>query len=117
VGFFPAISQQQALVQMATHLRAIISQRLVPKKGGGRVLALEILINTSRVQELIQRIDMGGLREVMLKGQNEGMQTFDACLLRQVREGLVEEQVALQYADSPNDLKLRLRGLGGSGFA
>jgi len=112
INFFPAMAHQQVFAQLALNLRAIISQRLVPKKGGGRIVALEILINTPRASELIAKGDVNNLREVMIKGRNEGMQTFDMCLYDHVQAGVVTEKDALQYADSANDLKLRLRGLG-----
>ncbi|MCX7044953.1 MAG: PilT/PilU family type 4a pilus ATPase [Candidatus Sumerlaeota bacterium] len=117
LGFFPALAKQQALLQLSLNLRAIVSQRLVPKIGGGRVVAIEILLNTARVQELIERGEVSALKEVMAKGYNEGMQTFDLCLYHHVKNKIVTEEDALRYADSANDLKLRLRGLGGSGFA
>lgn len=117
LNFFPQEMERQILLQLSANLRAIICQRLVPKKGGGRAAALEIMINTPRVQELIQQGNVGELKNVMSKGINEGMQTFDIALMQHVKAGNIEEETALKYADSANDLKLRLRGLGGSGFA
>ncbi len=116
INFFPTMGQQQAMAQMALNLRAVISQRLIPRIGGGRVVALEVLINTPRVQELIQRGEVGAIKEVMVKGVNEGMQTFDIALYNLVQERLISEEDAVRYADSPNDIKLRFRGLGGSGY-
>jgi len=117
LNFFPALQKDQALMQLSLNLRAIVSQRLVPKVGGGRVVALEVLLNSPRAAELIEKGDVTGLKAVMMKGANEGMMTFDMCLYNHVKAGLVSEEDALRYADSANDLKLRLRGLGGSGFA
>ena len=113
-NLFPPEQQKQALVQLSLNLRAVISQRLVPKIGGGVVAAIEILVNTSRIQELIQQGAVAELKSVMQKGGNEGMQTFDGDLLRLVKAGIVDEPTALRYADSANDLKLRLRGIGGA---
>jgi twitching motility protein PilU len=116
INMFPADQERPLLMALSLNLKAIVSQRLVPKAGGGRVPAVEVLINTSRAQELIAQKKIEELKEVMVKGTNEGMQTFDLCLLRLVKSGAVDEDTALKYADSANDLKLRLRGIGGSGL-
>ncbi|MCD6384561.1 PilT/PilU family type 4a pilus ATPase [Candidatus Sumerlaeota bacterium] len=110
INFFPLDSHHQVLMQLSYNLKAIICQRLVPKKGGGRLPALEILINTALVQELIQKGELGKLKKVMEAGRQEGMQTFDSHLKELVESGLVEEDVAFRFADSPSDLSLRLRG-------
>lgn len=110
INFFPLDTHHQVLMQLSYNLKAIICQRLVPRKGGGRLPVLEILINTSLVQELIQKNELGKLKKVMEAGRQEGMQTFDLHLKELVENGLVEEEVALRYADSPSDLSLRLRG-------
>ncbi|MCX7626002.1 MAG: PilT/PilU family type 4a pilus ATPase [Candidatus Sumerlaeaceae bacterium] len=113
LNLFPAELERQLLTQLALNLRAIISQRLVPNKVGGRTVVVELLINTPRVQELIMQGSVGELKSVMAKSQREGMQTFDMHLYDLVRAGTITEEIALQYADSANDLKLRLRGIGG----
>ncbi len=116
INMFPVEQERPLLTALSLNLKAIVSQRLVPKIGSGRLPAVEILINTSRAQELIQQKKIEELKEVMMKGANEGMQTFDMCLYRFVKAGDVDEQTALRFADSPNDLKLRLRGIGSSGL-
>lgn len=110
VNFFPKEIQHQTLMQISYNLKSIISQRLIPKKSGGRIPILEILINTALVQELIQKGEIGGLKKLMENGKNEGMQTFDMHLKELVSNGEVTEEEALRYADSPSDLRLRLRG-------
>lgn len=117
INFFPALAHQQTLIQLSLNLRSIVSQRMIPRRGGGRVVAFEVLVNTPRASELIERGAVHDLKSVMIKGANEGMQTFDMCLYSYVHEGLISEEDALRFADSANDLKLRLRGLGGSGFS
>ncbi len=116
LNLFPPELERQLLTQLALNLRAIISQRLVPNKSGGRSVVVELLLNTPRVQELILEGNIAEIRSVMAKSQREGMQTFDMHLYDLVKAGVIEEAIALQYADSANDLKLRLRGIGGGGF-
>ncbi|GIX43667.1 MAG: twitching motility protein PilT [Candidatus Sumerlaea sp.] len=113
LNLFPKELERQLLTQLSLNLRAIVSQRLVPRIGGGRVVVVEILLTTPRVQELIAQGDVEELKGVMAKSAKDGMQTFDMHLYELVKAGIVEEEVALRYADSANDLKLRLRGIGG----
>jgi twitching motility protein PilU len=117
VNLFPIEQERQILMQLGLNIRAIICQRLVPKTDGGRVAAVEILLNTPRIQDLILQGNVQELKSTMAKGQREGMQTFDMALLDLTQRGIINEETALKFADSANDLKLRLRGFGGSGFA
>lgn len=110
VNLFPPEQERPILLQLSLNLRAIICQRLVPKVGGGRAAAIEVLLNTSRVQELIQQGAIQELKTAMNKGGSEGMQTFDMALMNLVKSGAIDEETALKFADSANDLKLRLRG-------
>jgi twitching motility protein PilU len=110
INFFPRESHHQVLVQLSYNLKAIIGQRLIPRKSGARLPILEILINTALVQELIQKGDLGKLKKVMESGKQECMQTFDTHLKELVEKGEVSEEEAFRYADSPSDLRLRLRG-------
>jgi twitching motility protein PilU len=71
---------------------------------------MEILINTAFVQELIHKGEFGQLKKVMESGQQEGMQTFDLHLKELLEKGLISEENAMSYADSPSDLRLKLRG-------
>ncbi|MGI8906222.1 MAG: PilT/PilU family type 4a pilus ATPase [Candidatus Sumerlaeaceae bacterium] len=117
LNLFPAEQERQVLMQLGLNLRAIICQRLVPKMDGGRAAAVEIMLNTPRVQDLIMQGNVQELKNVMMKGEREGMQTFDLALLDLTRRGIIDEDTALKFADSSNDLKLRMKGFGGSGFA
>lgn len=110
VNFFPKDHFHSVYLQLAANLRAIISQRLIPRRGGGRIPVLEILINTALTAEIIAKGETGGLKKVIEGGKNEGMQSFDQHLYLLVQEGSVTEDEALKYADSPTDLRLRLRG-------
>jgi twitching motility protein PilU len=109
-NFFPREYHQQVLMQLSYNLKAILSQRLIPSESGSRVVILETLINTAFVQELIQKGDLGPLKKVMESGRQERMQTFDLHLKELVENGTISEEKALMYADSPTDLRLKLRG-------
>ncbi|MBI3737288.1 PilT/PilU family type 4a pilus ATPase [Candidatus Sumerlaeota bacterium] len=111
MNFFPHESHQQLLLQLSLNLRAILSQRLIPKKGGGRTAALEVLLNTPFIGELILKGDVTAIKQAMSAGKQEGLQTFDQDLLRLCKGGLISEEDALRFADSPNNLRLALRGI------
>jgi twitching motility protein PilU len=110
LNFFPRDHHDQVLAQLSYNLRAIISQRLIPTKDGKRLPILEILIHTPFVQELIYKGEIGQLKKAIESGRQEGMQTFDLHLKELVEKGLISEENALTCADSPGDLKLKLRG-------
>jgi twitching motility protein PilU len=110
MNFFPREYHHQVCMQLSYNLKAIICQRLMPRKAGGRIPVLEILINTALIQELIQKGELGQLKKVMEAGRQEGMQSFDGHLKILVEKGEVTEEEALTYADSASDLRLRLRG-------
>ena len=110
INFFPRESHPQILMQVSYNLKAIISQRLIPSESGSRIPVLEILINTAYVQELIQKDEIGQLKKVMESGGQEGMQTFDLHLKELIEKGVISEEKAMKYADSPSDLRLKLRG-------
>lgn len=110
LNFFSREYHQQVLMQISYNLKAIISQRLIPTESGKRMPVLEILINTAFVQELIHKGEIGQLKKVMESGRQEGMQTFDLHLKELVEKGIISEEKALIFADSPSDLRLKLRG-------
>jgi twitching motility protein PilU len=110
LNFFSKDYQHQLLLQLSYNLKAIISQRLIPSESGLRWPVLEILINSALVQELLQKGELGQLKKVMENGRQEGMQTFDLNLKELVDQGIISEEKALVYADSPSDLRLKLRG-------
>lgn len=113
LNFFPPTRQQEIRLQLSLNLRAIISQRLVASSAGGRAAALEILLDTPRIKGLIKRGLTDTIKEAMEQGVNEGCQTFDSALCALVSAGKVTAAVALQAADSPNDLRLRLKRISG----
>ena len=114
VGAFPPYQQKQVRIQMASLLRSVISQRLVPKADGkGRVPAIEIMINTARVREYIEDKDKTKkIREAIAQGYvSYGMQTFDQSLMSLYKEKLISLDEALRQASNPDDLALRIRGI------
>jgi len=110
LNFFPREYHDQVRMQLSYNLKAIISQRLIPSESGNRIPVVEVLINTSFVQEVIQKGELGQLKKVMESGRQEGMQTFDLHLKDLVEKGVLSEEKALIYADSSSDLRLKLRG-------
>lgn len=109
VNFFPQEMHQQVLLSLANNLRGIISQRLVPKIGGGRCGALEIMLNQGYIKELISKGEIKELKKMMEENAHLGMQTFDQALQKLVKEGLITEETALAEADNVGDLKLKLK--------
>ncbi|MEW6365639.1 MAG: PilT/PilU family type 4a pilus ATPase [Acidobacteriota bacterium] len=114
IGIFPTNEEQQIRTRFAQTFKWVISQRLVPKRGGGRVAAIEILRSTLRTREYIVRGESEGrsLVDAMNDGHLDGMQAFDSELERMVQAGIIEEQVALSYATNPGNLALAFQGLG-----
>jgi twitching motility protein PilT len=114
VSAFPPFQQKQIRLQLAAVLKAVISQRLVPRSdGGGRVPAVEILINTARVREYIEDKDKTRkIREAISQGYvSYGMQTFDQSLMGLLKEGLITLEEALRQASNPDDFSLRISGV------
>jgi len=116
----PADQHGKLLFDLALNLRGIIAQQLVPTKDGhSRVAAIEILLNSPLVAELIKKGDVGSIKEVMQKSNEQGMKTFDQALFDLYQQGLITYADALHHADSPNDLrlmiKLRSNDQGGTG--
>jgi twitching motility protein PilU len=117
INFFPEERRNQLLLDLSLNLRAFVSQRLVPTVDGKRVAAIEILLGTPLVRDLIQKGDIHSIKEVMEKSENVGMQTFDSHLLRLFKEGRISLEEALQNSDSPNNLKLKINLSEGIGSA
>ena len=110
INLFPEENRQQVLMDLSFNLRAIISQRLVAKKGSkGRVAAIEVLLNSPMIADLIFRGEVLGVKEVMQKSRELGMQTFDAALFDLYEAGLITYEDALRNADSINNLRLQVK--------
>ena len=109
LGLFPLDMRSSLLSDLSAGLRAVISQRLLPAASGGRVPAVEVLLNTQLIRELIAKGDLSAVREAMEKSMAEGSQSFEQCLADMVRDGRVAREEALAAADSPTNLLWRLQ--------
>lgn len=117
INFFPEERRNQLLLDLSLNLKAFVSQRLVPTVDGKRVAAIEILLGTQLVRDLIHKGEIHSIKEAMEKSENVGMQTFDSHLLRLFKEGRISLEEALQNSDSPNNLKLKINLSEGIGSA
>ena len=113
-NFFPKNVHRQLSEDLSRNLRAIISQRLIPGKDGNLYPAVEILINTPYVTEILQQNKLEKLPEAMEQGSKYGMATFDDVLYKMYKSGTIDVQTALEYADSYNNLQLKIRMSDGS---
>ena len=114
VAAFPPFQQKQIRLQLASVLKAVVSQRLVPRADGqGRVPAAEVLLNTARVREYIEDKDKTRkIREAIAQGfVSYGMQTFDQSLMALLKENLISLDEALRLASNPDDFALRVSGI------
>ncbi len=113
INFFPDERREQLLMDLSLNLKAVVSQRLTRKKDGkGRFPAVEVLINTPMMADLILKGDVSGMKELMAKSNQLGMCTFDQALFHMIDAGLISVQEGMRNADSINDLRLKLK-LGG----
>jgi len=110
INFFPEERRSQLLMDLSLNLRAIVSQRLVPKQSGkGRVAVVEVLLNTPLISDLVFKGEVTGIKEVMKKSRNLGMQTFDQALFDAFEAEAISYEDALRNADSANDLRLQIK--------
>jgi len=109
INFFPEDLHPQVCLNLALNMKAVLSQRLVRSLDGKRLPAVEILVNTPRISDLIIKWSISEIKESMATGKNYGMQTFDQSLLALWKEGLISENEALRHADSVNNLRLKIK--------
>jgi len=109
INFFPEEQHQQVYMNLALNLRAILSQRLVKTLDGKRVAAIEIMINTPRLSDLILKGDVSAIKETMEDSAQYGMRTFDQALFELWNDGKISEIEALRNADSANNLRLKMK--------
>ena len=110
MSFFPAERREQLLMELSLNLRAMISQRLLAKQSGkGRVAAVEIMLNSPLIADMIFRGEVGEIKEIMKKSRELGMQTFDHALFDLFEANLITYEDALRNADSMNDLRLQIK--------
>lgn len=109
MNFFPVERHAQIYLQLSLNLRAIISQRLIPSVDGKRVPALEIMLDTPRIKDLIKKAEIDTLKEAMEQGVDEGCQTFDHVLFQLYKANKISLEQALINADSANNLRLKIK--------
>jgi len=109
VNFFPEDRRPQLLMSLSQNIRAFVSQRLVPTVDGKRCAAVEILLGTQTINELILKGEFHNIKEMMEKSENLGMQTFDGALFKLYVEGRISHDEAIKNADSANNLRLRIK--------
>ena len=110
INFFPEERRAQLLMDLSLNLKAFVSQRLVPKQDGkGRAAAVEIMLNTPLVSDLIFKGEVSEIKEIMKKSRNLGMQTFDQALYDLYETNVITYEDALRNADSLNDLRLQIK--------
>jgi pilus retraction protein PilT len=111
INLFPTDRVIQVRMQLSLGLRAIICQKLLPRIGGGRTAAMEILLNSPRIKKLILEGDTTKIPGAIQSSRQEGMQTFNQALVDLVKAGKVEEAEALRFSPKPDELKMNLKGI------
>lgn len=109
INFFPSSKHHQLMMDLSLNLKAFIAQQLIPTVDGKRRAAIEILINTPLIADLIKKGEVSEIKEVMSKSRESGMQTFDQAIYALYTEGLVSYDNAIAYAESKNNLRLLIK--------
>jgi twitching motility protein PilU len=110
INFFPDERREQLLMDLSLNIRALVSQRLVPRESGsGRIAAMEIMLNSPLIQDLIFKGKVQEIKEVMSRSTRIGMKTFDQALYDLYEQGFISYEDALRNADSKNELRLKIK--------
>jgi twitching motility protein PilU len=110
INFFPEEKRDQLLMDISLNMKAFVSQRLIPRESGsGRIAALEVMLNTPLIADLIFKGEIAQIKEVMAKSTRIGMRTFDQHLFELYDEGVISYEEALRNADSMNEVRLRIK--------
>jgi len=110
INFFPEERREQLLMDLSLNIKALISQRLIPREGGeGRIAAMEIMLHSPLIADLIFKGDVAQIKEVMSKSNRQGMITFDQALYELYENGTISYEEALRNADSKNEVRLRIK--------
>lgn len=109
INFFPEERRNQLLLDVALNVQAFVSQRLIPVQDGGRRAAFEVMLGTPMIRDLILKGEIEGIKEIMEKSINIGMQTFDQAIFTLYQEGAISYDDALKNADSPNNVRLKIK--------
>ena len=110
INFFPEERRQQLLMDLSLNLKAVVSQRLIPlREGKGRAAAVEVLLNSPLISDLIFKGEVHGIKEIMKKSRELGMQTFDQAIFDLYEGGRIGYEDALRFADSTNEVRLNIK--------
>jgi twitching motility protein PilU len=110
INFFPDERREQLLMDLSLNIRALVAQRLIPRESGaGRIAAMEIMLNSPLIQDLIFKGNVSEIKEVMSRSTRLGMKTFDQSLFELFETGMISYEDALRNADSKNELRLRVK--------
>jgi twitching motility protein PilU len=110
INFFPDERREQLLMDLSLNVRALVSQRLIPRESGaGRIASMEIMLNSPLIQDLIFKGEVAKIKEVMARSTRLGMKTFDQSLYELYETGFISYEDALRNADSKNELRLRIK--------
>src|SRR5438067_5523367 len=110
INFFPEQRRQQLLMHLSLNLKGVISQRLIPnREGKGRVAAIEVMLNSPLISDLIFKGEVHEIKEIMKKSRELGMQTFDQALFDLFEAGRISYEDALRFADSTNEVRLNIK--------
>jgi twitching motility protein PilT len=111
LDFYPQEEQEGLRRSLSTNLKSIISQRLLPKVGGGVVPACEVMVNTPLIRNLLEEDKLDKISRAVEGGGEDGMVTFDQCLLKLFNEGKITEADAMDSATNPSQLKMNMKGI------
>jgi twitching motility protein PilU len=110
INFFPEERHKQLFLDLSLNLKAVVAQRLIPRKDGtGRCAAVEVLINTPLIGDLIEKGKVGEIKDVMKRSRELGMQTFDQAIYDLYKAGEITYEDALKNADSANEVRLNIK--------
>jgi len=110
INFFPEERRHQLLMDLSLNITAMISQRLIPRENGmGRIAAMEIMLASPLISDLIFRGEVAQIKEIMAKSNRLGMQTFDQALFKLYEDGVISYEEAMRNADSKNELRLKIK--------
>ena len=110
INFFPEERHQQLMLDLSLNLKAVVSQRLIPlREGKGRAAAVEILLNSPLISDLMAKGDVSEIKEIMKKSRELGMQTFDQALFDLYEADRISYEDALRFADSMNEVRLQIK--------
>lgn len=109
LGFYPKDGLDQQAKRIAQNLRAIVCQRLVPGKTGGKVAVFEVLVNTAYISDLISKLEVGNIKDAIERGGNYKMQSFDQHLVELYFNGRIDEETAIEFADSGSNVKIKIK--------